>query len=301
MATNENVRANRVSRMLNITEKRKKGPPNPQANGGQQKADGGNKDANQALSLLGNVYKNKFDLGALSKVWENLKANNAIKPFFNDANFKKLSGAVEAMITANNQGQQVQEGGEDAGNPAAQETVAPAGDTGGTGDPAAEETGGSPTAAPSGSKAPGQGQKSSPISDISFKRLGYGANKKDTLDGLNSALQSAQPGKPKQGIVAAIKLINSMKEKKMNYAYILNESADPFADFDKMTGFTGADEKDLCRPFDEGYAHCQQAMQSGKCGPQPKKVPYPRHSKEAEDYISGWESAWMDGDDFIRR
>lgn len=91
------------------------------------------------------------------------------------------------------------------------------------------------------------------------------------------------------------------ESKTMNYAYILNESADPFAEFDKMTGFTGADEKDLCRPFDEGYAHCQQAMQNGKCGPQPKKIPYPRHSKEAEDYISGWESAWMDGDDFIRR
>lgn len=301
MATNENVRANRVSRMLNITEKHGKSKPKggqTVANDGKQKADGGNKDANQALSLLGNVYKNKFDLAALSKVWENLKANNAIKPFFNDANFKKLSGAVEAMVTANSQGQQAQEG---AGNPAAQETGAPAGGTGGTSDPAAEETGGAPTAAANGSKAPGQGQKSSPISDISFKRLGYGANKKDTLDGLNSALQSAQPGKPKQGIVAAIKLINSMKEKTMNYAYILNESADPFADFDKMTGFTGADEKDLCRPFDEGYAHCQQAMQNGKCGPQPKKVPYPRNSKEAEDYVSGWESAWMDGDDFIRR
>lgn len=117
-----------------------------------------------------------------------------------------------------------------------------------------------------------------------------------------SGQQGAQP-KLKQEIDAFAKQIvdNFEENKRLNYAYILNESADPFAEFDKMTGFTGADEKDLCRPFDEGYAHCQQAMQNGKCGPQPKKVPYPRNSKEAEDYVSGWELAWMDGDDFIRR
>lgn len=156
-------------------------------------------------------------------------------------------------------------------------------------------------------KAPENGNNKVDLSQLSWGQIAKPQNNaysrsglKQALDGFSKIQELPEEIRTKASELSS--LLNQMQESKtMNYAYILNESANPFADFDKMTGFTGADEKDLCRPFDEGYAHCQQAMQNGRCGPQPKKIPYPRNSKEAEDYISGWESAWMDGDDFIRR
>lgn len=201
----------------------------------------------------------------------------------------------EAQTTDSSGGQQSTAEPENSGDTSKADNVSGAPGNTAAADPASE------------AEAPENGNNKVDLSQLSWSQIAKPQNNaysrsglKQALDGFSKIQELPEEVRTKASELSS--LLNQMQESKtMNYAYILNESADPFAEFDKMTGFTGASEEDLQDPYREGYAHCQQAMQSGKCGPQPKKVPYPRHSKEAEDYVSGWESAWMDGDDFIRR